>query len=111
MTKQRASAIIAGLLVTILLWVAAFSNGLGSNGAAAAATPAARSTPVARTALPTASAHQKPRSTSEAQPKVSMPGSSVSGPGTSSPAPSTGSKVSRETETVAGFGGGAGGDD
>ncbi len=110
MTKQRASAIVAGLLVTILLWVAALSNGLGSDGAAAAATQATRSTPVAGTALPTAAAPQQP-STSETQPEVSMPGSSVSGPGTSYPAGSTGSHAEHETEIVLGFGGGAGGDD
>lgn len=111
MTKKRTSAVVAGLLVTSLLWVAALSNGLGSNGAAAAAAHATRPTPAASTAHPAAAAPQEPSSNGESQPKVPTPGSSVSGPGTSYPAGSTGSGVGHGTETVVGFGDGAAGDD
>ncbi len=111
MTKQRASAIIAALLVTILLWVAALSNGLGSNGAAAAATQATRSTPVTQTAQPTVAASQQQKNTGRTRPEMAIPSGSVSGSGTSTPTGSTGSNGSQETGSVVGFGDGAGGDD
>ena len=113
MNKQRVAAIAAGFIASLLLVVAALSNGLGSDGAAAATRPA-RPTPVVQTADPTVATPMKARALS--MPQVVMPASSSSSSGSGSGSwtagvQSSGSDNKTEPDMAGGLGGAAGGDD
>lgn len=72
MNKNRALVIGAGVIVVVLSWFAASSNGLGSAGAAATAAHL-RPAPVLRAAQPAATSIDPARRAGRSQPAASMP--------------------------------------